>query len=387
MQIELTDQHSSDKSDFKRFADKEIAPYADRFDQEQRIPIELIEKLAQSGYLAAILPEEYGGRDMDIVKYGLLTEEIGRGCASVRSLLTVHDMVAWTLLKWGSKKQKEYWLPKLASGAAIAALGLTEPDVGSDAKAVKTAAALSGDSCVLNGTKRWVSFGQIADVFLIFAQSDGKPAAFLVERERQGLAVVPITGLLGTKASMLGELHLNECRIPKDNVVGAIGFGFSHVASTALDHGRYSVAWGCVGIAQACLDSCLQYASERKQFGNHLRDYQLISRMITDMIVNVKAARLLCYQAGYLKSKGDPDAMMETMIAKYFASTMLSKVASDAVQIHGANGCSSDYSVQRHFRDAKVMEIIEGTTQIHQINIARYAYQGYPSISHAGREK
>jgi hypothetical protein len=178
---------------------------------------------------------------------------------------------------------------------------------------------------------------------------------------------------------MLAELHLDDCRIPQENLVCRQGFGFSHVASSALDYGRYSVAWGCVGIAQACLEACIQYTSQRKQFGVYLREHQLIRQMIADMVANVKAARLLCYQAGYLKDISDPKSIMETSIAKYFASTIATKVASDAVQIHGGNGCSSEYPVQRYFRDAKIMEIIEGSTQIQQITIAEYGYQEYLS--------
>lgn len=176
---------------------------------------------------------------------------------------------------------------------------------------------------------------------------------------------------------MLAELHLDNCQIPQENIVGRLGFGFSYVASSALDYGRYSVAWGCVGIAQACLEACIRYTSERKQFGVYLKEHQLIRQMIAEMIANVKAARLLCYQAGYLKDIGEPRAIFETSIAKYFASTMVTKVANDAVQIHGANGCSSEYPVERYLRDAKIMEIIEGSTQIQQITIAEYGYQEY----------
>jgi alkylation response protein AidB-like acyl-CoA dehydrogenase len=180
---------------------------------------------------------------------------------------------------------------------------------------------------------------------------------------------------------MLAQLHFNDCIIPQENLVCRQGFGFSHVASSALDCGRYSVAWGCVGIAQACLEACIQYTSQRKQFGVYLREHQLIRQLITDAIANIKAARLLCYQAGYLKDIGNPKSMMETSIAKYFASTTATKVASDAVQIHGGNGCSSEYPVQRYFRDAKIMEIIEGSTQIQQLTIAEYGYQEHRFLS------
>jgi hypothetical protein len=381
MKIELTEQQKEDRAAFRAFADEAIAPYANQWDREERTPPELIKQLAQKGYLGALLPKDSGGSGMDMITYGLLSEEIGRGCSSLRSLLTVHSMVAQALLKWGSQSQKAYWLPKLASGEAIAAFALSEPNVGSDAKSVETTATLSGNSYLLNGQKKWITYGQIADVFLVFAQCDGKPSAFLVEKNSPGLSIEPISGMLGVRASMLAQLHFNDCIIPQENLVCRQGFGFSHVASSALDCGRYSVAWGCVGIAQACLEACIQYTSQRKQFGVYLREHQLIRQLITDAIANIKAARLLCYQAGYLKDIGNPKSMMETSIAKYFASTTATKVASDAVQIHGGNGCSSEYPVQRYFRDAKIMEIIEGSTQIQQLTIAEYGYQEHRFLS------
>ncbi|KAB8332625.1 acyl-CoA dehydrogenase [Scytonema tolypothrichoides VB-61278] len=381
MKIELTTQQKDAQAQFRAFVDSEVMPYANHYDQEECTPPKLIEKIAKKGYLSAVLPKEFGGMGMDFITYGLLNEEIGRGCSSLRSLLTVHCMVAHAVSKWGNKSQKEYWLPKLASGEVIAAFALSEPNVGSDAKSIETTATLSGDSYVLNGQKKWITYGQVADVFLVFAQCAGKVGAFLVEKNSPGLLIKPISGMLGVRASMLAELHFRDCRIPQENLVGKLGFGFAYVASSALDYGRYSVAWGSVGIAQACLEACIQYTSERKQFGVYLKEHQLIRQMITEMIANVKAARLLCYQAGYLKDISDPSSIIETSIAKYFASTTATKAANDAVQIHGANGCSSEYSVARYLRDAKIMEIIEGSTQIQQITIADYGYQEYMSQS------
>lgn len=379
MKIELTAQQKNAQAEFRAFVNQEIVPQANHYDQKEYTPPKLIEKIANQGYLGAILPQEFGGKSIDIITYGLLNEEIGRGCSSLRSLLTVHNMVAHALCKWGNKSQKEYWLPKLASGEVRAAFALSEPHVGSDAKSIETTATLSDNSYILNGQKKWITYGQIADVFLVFAQCAGKPSAFLVEKNSPGLLIKPISGMLGVRASMLAELHFQDCSIPQENLVGKLGFGFSYVASSALDYGRYSVAWGSVGIAQACLEACIQYTSERKQFGVALKEHQLIRQMITEMIANLKAARLLCYQAGYLKAIGDPTSIIETSIAKYFASTTATKIANDAVQIHGANGCTSEYSVARYLRDAKIMEIIEGSTQIQQITIADYGYQEYMS--------
>ncbi|GAX42276.1 acyl-CoA dehydrogenase domain-containing protein [Tolypothrix sp. NIES-4075] len=377
MHTELTPQQKASQAAFRAFVDAEIIPHASRFDREESTPKNIIEKLAKRGFMGAVLPKEFGGVGMDTITFGLLNEEIGRGCSSLRSLLTVHCMVAHAICKWGSKSQKAYWLPKLASGEVIAAFALSEPNVGSDAKSVETTASPADESYILNGQKKWITYGQIADIFLVFAQCEGKPSAFLVEKNSPGLAIKPIFGMLGVRASMLAELHLHNCRISQDNLVGRLGFGFSYVAASALDYGRYSVACGCIGIAQACLEACIRYTSERKQFGVYLKEHQLIRQMITEMIVNVKAARLLCYHAGYLKDIGNPKSIVETAIAKYYASTVATKIANDAVQIHGGNGCSSEYPVQRYLRDAKIMEIIEGSTQIQQITIAESGYQEY----------
>lgn len=379
MKIDLTSEHLSEQAAFRNFVNEEVIPFADAYDQQERLPRRLIKKMAGQGYLGAVMPREDGGRGMDMITFGLLNQELGRGCSSLRSLLTVHSMVAQTTLRWGSRQQQGRWAARLATGECIAAFGLTEPEVGSDAKSLETSATVSGDTYVLNGTKKWITFGQIADLFLIFAQCEGRPAAFLVEKESPGLSLKPINNVLGARASMLAELKFEDCRVPRENLIGKPGFGFSHIASSALDCGRYSVAWGCLGLAQACLEASIRYATRRKQFGAFLIDHQLIQRMISDMITNVKAARLLCLHAGHLRNISDPAAIMETSIAKYFASITASKAAGDAVQIHGANGCSSEYPVQRYFRDAKIMEIIEGSTQMHQINIARHCYQEYQS--------
>jgi glutaryl-CoA dehydrogenase (non-decarboxylating) len=369
----LTDAQEADREAFRQFVDLAIAGEAGRFDREQALPESLVRELAGRGYLGATLPKEYGGGGMDLVTYGLLTEEIGRACSSVRSLLTVHDMVGEAIARWGTPAQRSRWLPVLASGSVVGAFALTEPDVGSDAGAVRTEAAEEGGDYVLSGRKRWISFGQIAGLFLVFARCQGRPTAFLVERDTPGLTISPITGLLGMRAAMLAELRLEGCRVPHHNLLGQVGVGVSHVAATALSHGRYSVAWGCVGIGQACLDASMAYAGRREQFGVRLEEHQLVRRMLSDMITDLKAARLLCVSAGRLRRAGHPGSLLEVLAAKYFASRMASRAAGHAVQIHGANGCSEENPVARYYRDAKIMEIIEGSTEILQIAIARYA--------------
>ena len=375
MSLSLTKQHEALQSEARAFAREHLAPDAERWEAQQSLPGSVVEKLREHGYLGAIVPAEHGGRGMDLLAYGLLTEELGAASSSARSLLTVHDMVAYVLVKWGTAAQKQRWLGALASGARLGAFALSEPAVGSDASGVKTSARLEDGHYVLNGVKKWITFGEIADLILVFAQNDGKLSAFLVERGTPGLTTVPIRGMLGTRASMMAEVKLEECRIPKDHLVGGVGFGLSAVATTGLELGRYSIAWGSVGIGQGCVRASLRYAMERTQYGTQLRKHQLIQELITEMVTNVSAARLLCAQAGERIQAGDRHAMFSVMMAKYFSSRIAARAAADAVQLHGANGCSDAYPVARHLRDAKLMEIIEGSSQMQQMAIAKLAYQ------------
>lgn len=364
----LTSAETARRDEFRSFARAEIAPRAAAFDRAGDVDEDLVAKLAGAGYL--------GAAGMDAVTYGILCEEVGAACSSVRSLLTVQNMVARTIARWGSAAHKDEWLPRLESGEAVAAFCLTEPGTGSDATAVQTSFEDSGDEWVVTGHKLWVTFARRADVFLVVGRAEGGAVAALVPRDAPGLSLRPVEGQLGLRAAMLAEVVLERCRVPKDATVGRVGFGFSHVASTTLDHGRYSVAWGCVGIARGCLDASAAYASERVQFGSPLRDHQLVRRMLTDMQVSTDAARLMCIEAGRLRDASDPRSIEATMAAKYFASTILPRVTNDAVQVHGANGVDPRYAVERHFRDAKIMQIIEGTDQMHQLNLADVALRG-----------
>jgi len=366
---------------FRAFAEREIAPIASAMHERQETPPELVRKLAEAGYLGLSLPEALGGGGKDWLTLGWLANELGRVCSSVRSLMTVHGIASHAVLRWGSREQKQLWIPRFASGAALGAFALSEPLVGSDAKNVKTTARREGSEFVLNGQKKWITYGQMANVFLVFAQTEGGPTAFLVERERPGVRTEPILGLMGIRASMTAAVSFEDCRIPAENVVGRVGLGFSHVASAALDLGRYTVAWGAVGILEACVEACVRYTKSREQFGVALKEHQLVRRLVTDMFTNHRAAKLLCVEAGRLRDAKDPQAFAATSVAKYFASTAAMRAADDAVQIHGANGCSSDYPLQRYLGDAKILEIIEGSTQIQQIMIADYAYQDFDPAS------
>jgi len=373
--MELSEAQRAFRREVRDFVQEEIAPHAARWDREQEISREVMDRLRERGFLGALLPAEVGGGGMDPMTYGLLTEELGKGCSSVRSLLTVHDMVGEAVKRWGGEDLRASVLPEIARGERLCAFALSEPEVGSNAKSVATEARPDGDGFTLHGVKRWITFGGIADLFLVIARAEKGVVAFLVNGDTPGLERVPIKGVTGTRAALLAELRLDGCRVGRDRMVGRPGFGFTHVAATALDQGRYSVAWGAVGIAQACLDASLAYTAQRRQFDVPIADHQLVRAKLTDMIVGVRAARLVCLRAGYLRAQGDPGATAETLGAKYLASTTATRVANDAVQLHGAIGLTDGCPVGRYLRDARVTEVIEGSTQIQQVLIAKYPIQ------------
>jgi glutaryl-CoA dehydrogenase (non-decarboxylating) len=374
--MKLTDKHAEQQAFFAAFIDEHITPHADRFDHEERIPREVIERLARESFLGAFIPAEVGGSGFDTLTQGLLCEEVGRAHSSLLSLLVVHGMVGHVLARWGTLMHKERYLARLATGAVLGAFALTEPEVGSDAANVQTRAEANGEGFLLNGIKTWISFAQLADLLMVVARLPEGPAVFLVEVNTPGVTVEPINGVLGFRAAMLGRIILDNVRVPADVLVGRPGFGFSHVAGTALDLGRYAIAWGCVGLAQACVDAALHHANSRKQFGKRLMSHQLIQGLLADMVTQTQAARALCYSAGLTRAEKDPAAIVEVSTAKYFAARTAMRVAQDAVQIHGAQGCAADSPVQRYYRDAKIMEIIEGSNQVQQMIIARYASIG-----------
>jgi glutaryl-CoA dehydrogenase (non-decarboxylating) len=366
--VPLTSWQREEGRRARAFVAREILPFACTWDAAEAIPRDVIDKIGAAGYLGALAPRSHGGTDLDPLSFGVLCEQFGYGCASARSLLTAHGMVVVAIRRWGDARTQEEWLPRLASGAAIAAFALSEPGAGSDAGAMETLAERGSVEYRLRGHKTWASFGQIADVFLVFARSSDGVGAFLVEALSPGVTVAPVQGMTGCRASMLADLQMHDARPAA--LVGRSGMGWSGVAATALDLGRYSVAWGCVGLARACLDAAAAHAARRRQFGRPLRDFQLIQEMLTNMTTGFEASRLLCAEAGRLRTSGDPDSIAATHVAKYFASRAASRIATDAVQIHGALGLTRRAAVERHWRDAKVMEIIEGSTQIHQTLIA-----------------
>lgn len=359
------------------FAEKEIAPYASKFEIEEAIPQYLIDKLALKGYLAASIPQQYGGLGLDAVYYGLFTEEIGKACCSTRSLITVHDsLVGETILRWGTEEQKNKWLPLLATGKIISAFCLTEPDIGTDASNIQTTYIKSDNKVIINGKKRWITFGDKADLFLVVARNDKGISTFLVERNH-GIKTQRISGMLAGRAAFIADVELDNVEIPEGNLLGKEGTGFAYVVNTALDHGRYSIAWSGVAIAQAALEEMVTYSRKREQFGQKIHNFQLIRGMIGDAITKIHAARALCLRAGEMRVVNHQDALIETSIAKYFSSKIAMEIAIDAVQVHGGNGCCNKYPVERLFREAKILEIIEGTSQVQQEIISKYGLRRY----------
>jgi len=376
MYLELTDEQRAVREMARKFADEYIVPVARENDIQERFPGDIIQKMGELGLLGGPVPVEYGGAGLDYISHALVTEEIGKACSSVRTTISVQiSLVELTLARWGTEQQKRRYLPALCSGKLIGCFGLTEPNAGSDPSSMETSAVADGDHWVLNGRKTWISNGGVAGFAIVFAQTDRSKGnrgigAFLVERGTPGFSTRDIHGKLGLRASNTGELIFDDCRIPKDQVLGRIGEGFK-VAMSALDNGRYSVAAGCVGICQGCVEACVRYAKERKQFGRPIGSFQLVQDLIARMIVDTDAGRLLVLRAGHLKNQG-VRCTREVSIAKYFASEAAVRCALDAIQVHGSYGYSNEYPVERYLRDAKVATIYEGTSQIQKLLIASH---------------
>jgi glutaryl-CoA dehydrogenase (non-decarboxylating) len=370
----LTDEQRACRDAARGFATT-IAQWAPLIDREQTTPPAVLDTIRDSGYLGASLPAEWGGGAMDAVSYGLVTEEIGSVCSSMRSLLTVHNMSAQAVEQFGTPKQRARWLPDLSTGRKIMGFALTESEAGTATNSIQTRVRLSGGTFVLDGIKKWITYGLVADQFLVFARLGDEHVALVVDRETDGLSIEPLGDMLGTRGSMLAELRFEGAKIDRDALIGRAGAGIRFVANAALDHGRFSVAWGSAGIIRACLDACLEYASTRSVGDTRLRDYQLIRRQVTDMLVAHTVSRAMCHRCACLRDQRDPRSLMETSLAKYHASTAAIEVATNAVQLFGANGCSPAHPVSRYMRDAMIAGVVEGTREIHQLTLADYAYQ------------
>jgi alkylation response protein AidB-like acyl-CoA dehydrogenase len=375
MDFDLTDEQQLIRQTAREFTDKEIVERAKQNARNHHFDLDLVKKIADQGYLGAIVPREYGGAGLGYVDYGLVVEEIGRGCSSVRTVISVQtSLVCSAILKWGSEEQKHHYLPKLCSGEWLGCFGLTEPDTGSDAAKQKTRAKKTDSGWVINGAKMWISMGNYAKVALIFAQTDPEKghrglACFLVDTDQPGYQASTIEHKMGLHASDTASIALEDVEVTDDQMLGEIGDGFK-VAMSALDSGRYSVAAGCVGICQGCVEESVKYAKEREQFGKPIASFQLVQAMIADMVLKTDASRMLVWRAGFLKDKGRPNTL-ETSVAKLHATEAAVECSNTAIQVHGGAGYVDDHPVERYFRDVRVTTLYEGTSQIQKLIIGR----------------
>jgi glutaryl-CoA dehydrogenase (non-decarboxylating) len=373
MNSDLTESQLAVRSRIRDFAKTHIEPVANEIDTAQVTPAFVIMAMAENGWLGAALPTDWGGGGLDPLEYGLVTEEIGRVSSAVRSLMTVHNMSTQALLRFGSDEQRARWLPSLCKGQKTIAFALTEPDTRGAIGEINTVVEKDGDGYRLTGKKTWITYGQIADLFLVFAREGKMPVALLVERGSPGFTTEPIVDPLGTRGSMLAKIHFDRVRVEMSNRVGKVGAGLSFVASTALDHGRYSVAWGATGIARACLEASTQFATHCTQNTSALIAHQLVQRRLTNILMHETTARALCYRAAQFRCRQDARAAAETSLAKYHAADVAFDAATNAVAIHGGMGCSADLPIARYLRDATVLNIIEGTQEMLQTSLSSYA--------------
>ncbi len=373
--FDLTDEQSLIRDTAREFADAEIAPRARENDRSGRFDTEVVAKMADMGFIGAILPEEYGGRGIDYRTYGLIVEEIGRADSSARTVVSVNtSLVGSAIARWGTEEQKGRHIPGVCSGEALGCFALTEPDTGSDAANLKTRAEKIDGGWRLTGQKQWISLGNVAKVALVFAQTDPEQghrglAAYLVPTDAVGFCSSAIHGKLGLHASDTAELSLDGVEVGDDALLGQVGDGFK-VAMSALDSGRFSVAAGCVGICQGCVDASVAYAKEREQFGAPIAAFQLVQAMIADMVVDTHASRGLVWKAAWMKDTGRPNTL-ETSVAKLYSTEAAIRTANTAIQVHGGSGYVDDYPVERYLRDARVTTLYEGTSQIQKLIIGR----------------
>ena len=375
MDIFLTEKHRAVRRSVRAFCEREISPIAKDIDHEASFPWEVVEKMGKLGYFGIQVPNEFAGAGLDSVSYIIIIEEVSRVCASLGLCISVHNSVAvYPIMAFGSETQKRKWIPPLARGQKIGAFCLTEPNAGSDASSIEATAIRDGDHYIVNANKVFVTNGGVADTCLIFARTDPSAgrrgiSVIVAERGTPGFVVGDLEDLCGVRANPVSSIHLNDCRIPVDNILGKEGMGL-RIGLAALDTGRTGIAAQAVGIARAALEASVQYAKERRQFNVPLAKHQTIQTMIADMATQVDAARLMVYRAALMQDTGKP-ASQESAMAKLHASETAGMVTDLAVQIHGGYGYSKSYPVERYFRDARVTRIYEGTSEVHRIVIAR----------------
>jgi alkylation response protein AidB-like acyl-CoA dehydrogenase len=374
MDFALTDDQQAFRDLARGWVDKAVVPYSADWDRSERMDRDIVRQLGELGFLGATLPEELGGTPCDYISYVLMMEELGRGDNSVRGVVSVSlGLVTKSIMGFGTAGQQQEWVPRLAAGELLGCFGLTEPGHGSDPGSLTTRAVPDGDDWVLSGQKLFITNGNWAGLALIFARSGGPGprgiTAFLVDTASPGFTARPVQGKLGLRAQDTAELFLDEVRVPDHQRLGQEGKGFG-IAMSALAKGRMSVAASAVGTAQAALDASLRYAGERQQFGKPIAAFQLVQEMLSDMSVDIDAARLMVWRAADLCQRGEPFEIAASK-AKYFASEVAVRVANQAIQVHGGYGFIDEYPVGKYLRDARVLTLYEGTSQIQKLIIGR----------------
>jgi alkylation response protein AidB-like acyl-CoA dehydrogenase len=372
--LSLSPEQDATRSAVREWVDAVVAPAAIRNDREERFPQEALDGLIRDGWIGLTIPEEYGGGGADPLTYCLVIEELGRGDANVRSILSVHlGLVAGSIARWGTEDQKQQWLPRMASGEALGCFCLTEPDHGSDPASLEATAVLEGDSYRMNGSKIFITNGDIAGIALVMARTGGPGArgvsAFLVPCDSDGFTPKPIHGKLGLRSCDTAEITLDDVVVPASALLGQEGDGIK-VALSALDDGRMSLAASCTGLAQNALEAMTSYAKQREQFGKPIAAFQLIQELISDTAVEVEAARLLTWRVADLKTRGEKYTLAASM-AKYYASEASVRAANAAVQVHGGYGYVDEFVVGKLLRDARVTTLYEGTSQVQKLLIGR----------------
>lgn len=377
MNFDLSPMHEATRERVRAFAAEHLAPHISSWDAGGGYPASIPRLMGEAGLLGGPVPTAHGGQGLDYHAFAIICEELERVDTAFRVVQSVHvGLNSLTLLQWGTPEQQARWLAPQARGEKIATFSLTEPEAGSDAGSIQCRAERRADGYLLNGEKRWISLGTMADHILLIATLDPEAGhqgltAFVVERDMPGLTTGRIEGKLGVRASDSAWMTLENVRVPATHRLGEEGEGFK-IAMSAIDQGRYTVAAGAVGLAQACLDASLDYARSRRTFGQEIGRHQLVQRMIADMVAGIEAGRLLVWRAGHLKNHGRRNTR-ETSLAKWFAVDMSVRAADDAVQIHGANGYTNAYPVERYLRNARGAAIYEGTREIHTLLQAEYA--------------
>jgi glutaryl-CoA dehydrogenase (non-decarboxylating) len=373
----LTDENRLVRDSARAFAEAEILPNIRAWDERGEVHREIFEKMGQQGFLGAPIPQRYGGSGMDYISFSLLCEELERADTAFRVVQSVHvGLNSLALLQWGTEEQRQRWLVPQAAGKKLATFGLTEPGVGTDAGNLASTARRDGESYIINGQKIWISLADVADHFLVFASVDRSKkhrgvTAFMLERGMDGLSTETLHGKLGIRAGNTGIINMDGVRVAADNRIGEEGEGFL-IAMSAIDQGRFTVASGAVGLAQACLDASLKYSHERETFGEEIGRHQLVKQLLANMVKGIDMGRLLVWRAGWLKNRGRRNTR-ETSMAKWHATEHAVQSALDAIQIHGANGYSNEFPVERYLRNSKAAVIYEGTSQLHTLIQADYA--------------